>query len=188
MFHVLLSLSEFAKKENAKMIRIAIFSIALAVLICNIAAAQDSGFGLGFILGEPTGLSGKLWITKSVSLNGGLAWSFRDEEALHLHTDGVFHNFRGVVRTYYGIGWRIKFADQVDAEGERKVGIRVPVGVTYLFAHSPWDIFIEILPVIDLAPETETDINGAIGIRYYFGSHGIEPELEEDLRFPGELF
>jgi hypothetical protein len=42
--------------------------IGVILLLIMIAAAplsaQDSGFGLGLILGEPTGLSAKLWTSK----------------------------------------------------------------------------------------------------------------------------
>ena len=33
-----------------------------AALLCGTAVAQDDGFGLAIVVGEPTGLSGKLWL------------------------------------------------------------------------------------------------------------------------------
>jgi hypothetical protein len=33
---------------------------------------------------------------------------------------------------------------------------------------TPLDIFLEIVPILDLAPKVGFDFNGAIGIRYYF--------------------
>jgi hypothetical protein len=164
-----------------------VFSALTLFLLCTSVIAQDSGFGLGAIVGEPTGLVGKLWLGSIVAIDGAVAWSFgkegkegeEDEEkgAFQLHTDCLLHNFEGRIRTYYGIGARIKFGDQF--EDKRRVGIRVPVGVTYLFAKSPLDIFVEILPLIDLAPNTDASINGSIGLRYYFGSHGFEGKAEE---------
>lgn len=167
--------------------RLVVFLALIVTVLCSNAAAQDSGFGLGFILGEPTGMGAKLWVAKSVAIDGAFAWSFAtgDEEkgAFHLHTDCLLHNFEGRLRTYYGIGARIKFGDRFD--GERRVGVRVPVGITYLFGRSPWDVFIEILPLIDLAPDTDARINGGIGLRYYFGSQGIESESRE---YPDLIF
>lgn len=161
-----------------------VFSSLVLFLICTSVVAQDRGFGLGFIMGEPTGLVGKLWLGSFVALDGAVAWSFGKEAkegeeneekgAFQLHTDCLLHNFEGRIRTYYGIGARIKFGDQF--EDQRRVGIRIPVGATYLFAKSPWDVFIEILPLIDLAPDTDASINIGIGFRYYFGSYGIEGE------------
>ncbi len=36
----------------------------LMIILPKPVAAQDHGFGLGIIFGEPTGLSAKLWTSK----------------------------------------------------------------------------------------------------------------------------
>jgi hypothetical protein len=41
-------------------------------------------------------------------------------------------------------------------------------GLDYLFANTPLDIFLELAPILDLAPKVDFDFNGTIGIRYYF--------------------
>lgn len=41
------------------------------------------------------------------------------------------------------------------------------VGVTYLFSDVPVDLFAEIAPVLDVRPDVNLDINGAIGFHYY---------------------
>lgn len=130
--------------------------------------AQDSGMGLGIILGEPTGISGKVWTGYNSAFDFAGAWSFKDDAALHLHADLLFHNFRiipvtdGKLPIYYGIGARVKMQD------DPKVGARIPVGIAYLFEGAPLDIFLEIVPIMDIIPETDFDFNGAIGIRYFF--------------------
>lgn len=147
--------------------RILLISL-MGLLACTTAQAQDEGFGLGIILGEPTGISGKLWIEDNKAFDGAIAWSFEDETAVHLHTDLLFHS-GNVVRVemskllgYYGIGGRIKF------ENKTKVGIRVPLGFNYLPTKTPIDVFLEIVPLLDLAPSTKFNLNAAIGIRYFF--------------------
>lgn len=140
-----------------------------AGLACGTVQAQDSGFGLGVILGEPTGISGKLWIEDRKAIDGAVAWSFDKESALHLHADLLFHgsNISRVEMSrlllYYGIGGRIKFED------DSKAGIRIPLGINYLSSGAPLDVFLEIVPILDLAPSTEFGLNGAIGVRYFFG-------------------
>jgi len=167
---------------------IAFFGLAM-FLICSSVEAQDRGFGLGVTIGEPTGLIGKLWLGNSAAIDFAAGWSFgsgnEEKGAFHLHTDCLLHNFSGMIRTYYGIGARIKFGDQFN--DQRRVGIRIPVGITYLSAESPWDVFVEILPLIDLAPNTSARVNGGIGIRYYFGSHGTSVEAD-DYSAPKTLF
>ena len=150
------------------MVRSIIFFVLTAVLAFGTAEAQESGFGLGVILGEPTGISGKLWIEDSKAIDGAVAWSFEKESAMHLHADLLFHSSNiskvemSKLLLYYGIGGRIKFED------DSKAGVRVPLGINYLSSGAPLDIFLEIVPLLDLAPSTEFDLNTAIGIRYFF--------------------
>jgi hypothetical protein len=41
-------------------------------------AYEKNDFGLGIILGCPTGLSAKLWLSKSSAFDAATAWSFSD--------------------------------------------------------------------------------------------------------------
>lgn len=150
------------------MVRWIMVFVLTAVPACATAEAQESGFGLGVILGEPTGISGKLWIEDSKAIDGAVAWSFEKESAVHVHADLLFHSSNiskvemSKLLLYYGIGGRIKF------EEDGKAGVRVPLGINYLSSGAPLDIFLEIVPLLDLAPSTEFDLNAAIGIRYFF--------------------
>jgi hypothetical protein len=47
-------------------------------------------------------------------------------------------------------------------------GVRFPVGLAYIFANYPFDIFGEIVPILDLVDETDFDLEGAIGARFWF--------------------
>ena len=150
------------------MVRSIAFFVLIAVLACTTAEAQESGFGLGVILGEPTGISGKLWIEDSKAIDGAVAWSFEKESTVHVHADLLFHS-RNIVKVemskllfYYGMGGRIKFED------DSEVGVRVPLGINYLSSGAPLDVFLEIVPLLDLAPSTDFSLNGAIGVRYFF--------------------
>lgn len=153
------------------MVRSVIFLVLTAVLVCGSVQAQDRGFGLGVILGEPTGISGKLWTGHGTAIDGAVAWSFEKESSMHVHGDFLLHKLRlsevdkGELLPYYGIGGRLKFED------DSKIGVRVPLGMKYLFENSPLDFFLEIVPILDLAPSTDFSLNGAIGIRYFFGRH-----------------
>jgi len=150
------------------MVRSIVFFVLTAVLAFGTAEAQDGGFGLGVILGEPTGISGKLWIEDNKAIDGAVAWSFEKKAAVHMHADLLFHSPHiskaemSKLLFYYGIGGRIKFEDK------SKVGVRIPLGINYLSSETPIDVFLEIVPILDLAPSTEFSLNAAIGIRYFF--------------------
>jgi len=150
----------------------------LVYLFCNFAEAQDRGFGLGIVAGEPTGISLKNWQGRNTALDGALAWSFAGHDFIQLHGDYLSHNFsllkveQGQLPFYYGIGGRIKLTniDNKKDEGNDKtrVGVRIPLGLAYLFEKVTLDLFVEVVPVLDLVPETEFDLNAAIGLRYFF--------------------
>jgi len=130
-------------------------------------------FGLGVILGEPTGLSFKAWTGGSTAIAGAAAWSFGNTDALQLHVDYLFHNFRllkvskGRLPFYYGLGVRVLLHDQ-DGDDDTVLGVRFPLGLEYLFASPSLGIFVEIVPILDLVPASEFDLNAAVGFRIYF--------------------
>ena len=42
------------------------------------------------------------------------------------------------------------------------------MGIEYLFAEKPMDLFFEVVPIIDVTPRTELNMNAAVGVRYFF--------------------
>jgi hypothetical protein len=143
--------------------------LALAIMLFSgIARSQDKDFGLGIILGEPTGISAKKWLDDKSALDGAVAWSLVTPSSFHLHADYLYHNFnifnvkKGKLPLYFGIGFRIRIGD------EDRVGIRIPVGICYIFEQSPLDIFFELGPVLDLTPATRLRLTSSVGIRYFF--------------------
>ena len=56
--------------------RISLIAATIFALSFGSVSAQDSGFGAGFILGEPTGVSAKLWLSKDDAIDYAAAWSF----------------------------------------------------------------------------------------------------------------
>ncbi|NUO79092.1 hypothetical protein HUU05_03375 [candidate division KSB1 bacterium] len=148
--------------------KLGLFFVALLALQSNVAA-QHHGFGVGVIFGEPSGINGKHWLSNRTAIVGAVAWSVGKEDALHLHGDYLFHDFdllhaeRGKMALYYGLGGRIRFED------DSVIGARIPVGLNYLFAKAPVDLFLELVPMLDLAPDTKFDMNGGVGVRFFFG-------------------
>ena len=49
-----------------------------------------------------------------------------------------------------------------------KLGIRIPVGIEYLFGNVPLGAFFELVPILNLRPDTEFDFEAGIGIRFFF--------------------
>ena len=132
------------------------------------ASSAPSSFGLGIILGEPTGISFKKWLSMDSAIDGAAAWSFLDDAAIRLHADYLLHtrslndlSHEGLL-FYYGIGVKVKFASQ------SLVGGRIPLGMVYELPKAPLDIFMEVVPGLELIPATKFTFSAAIGIRYFF--------------------
>ncbi|MBN2444603.1 MAG: DUF3996 domain-containing protein [Spirochaetales bacterium] len=158
------------------------YILALLILAVSLYSySQTSGFGIGIIFGEPTGISCKLWVSSTSAFDCGAAWSFLEDEnqtdrttetsQLHLafHLDYLFHVLPiftipgGSFAFYCGAGGRIKILDNGII-----AGIRLPLGINYLFKNFPIDIFLEIVPVMEIYPATELNGNGGLGVRYFF--------------------
>jgi len=155
--------------STPKLVSVSLIIVFLSMLIIPASVrAQSKGWGLGVILGEPTGISFKTWLNKDRAIDAAAAWSFGGNDAFHLHADYLFHNRtllnfdKNMIPLYYGIGGRLRFQD------ESKFGVRFPLGITFFIREAPIDIFLELVPILNLAPSTELDFNGAIGARYYF--------------------
>ena len=146
-------------------------ALILIILGClaGLSFGQNGKIGLGIILGEPTGLSAKLWTGDTTAFDAGAAWSFVNGGTFfQIHGDFLFHNFEffnvetGKMALYYGFGGRVKFTD------ETIVSVRVPFGISYQFKKTAIEIFLEVVPMLDLIPATEVGVAGGAGFRYYF--------------------
>ena len=144
-------------------------STLLIVLFSGITLAQSSGFGIGAILGQPTGISAKYWTTSSTAFDFGLGYSFEKNSRMHLHADYLFHtkdifNSTENFSLYYGPGARLRLVEN----GDSRLGVRFDVGIVWIPRNSPIDVFVEIAPLLDIIPETDFSFNGGIGVRYFF--------------------
>lgn len=141
-------------------------------------SAGDQGYGV--MLGNPTGLSGKVWFNDQIALDAAFGI---DQGELDTHLTLLFHdnhllkqlniqpaNSSLSLPVYIGVGPRILFNDNTE------VGIRTPIGVSFFPAATDWEMFAEIAPVIRLSPDAGLDGDFAIGARYYF--HAIRPQQQ----------
>jgi hypothetical protein len=71
--------------------RILFFGLFFITIFSITSFSQSRGFGLGIILGEPTGISAKYWTGSTTALDFGLGYSFEKNSRMHLHADYLFH-------------------------------------------------------------------------------------------------
>lgn len=147
-------------------------SLIIAVLcyvgLVTVSFSQERDFGLGAILGEPTGISAKRWVSQREAIDAGVAWSLRHEGYLHVHADYLWH-FGNLLRTrqevlpYVGAGGII-----LGRKHSTGAGIRLAGGITWQPVDTRIDVFMEVAPVFYLLPATEWGVSGGIGSRFYF--------------------
>lgn len=149
-------------------IRLLLFTLFFITLTA-VSYSQTRGFGLGIIVGEPTGISAKYWLSSQNALDFGLGYSFVRKGRLHFHMDYLFHH-QNIFQAeenfalYYGPGFRLRTVEGDDA----RLGARFGVGLVWLPRNAPVDVFVEIAPILDIIPATRFQVNAGLGFRFFF--------------------
>jgi hypothetical protein len=145
--------------------RILFMAAVLGLAGAAVAQAEVTKFGLGIVVGSPTGISGKYWIDSRHAIDG--VFSLPGKNEVYLHGDYLWHDFRafpaperGRLPLYYGVG---------GVASSDRVGVRGIGGIEYIFDDYPFDLFLELAPVMGLAPDFDLSFAGGLGGRYYFG-------------------
>lgn len=141
------------------------FTVISGYIVNIEAQSRYSDTELGVILGEPTGLSLKLWQSSNSAFDAALAWSFSGNESVHVHANYLRHNWldvdSGSLALFYGVGGRVLLSDN------SKLGARIPVGLQYIFPEPRLSLFFEVAPTLNLIPDTDFDVSGGMGIRFF---------------------
>ncbi len=143
--------------------------VLLALIVFSSSAVAQAKTGLGVMLGNPTGINGKYWLSETKAVDGGMAFSMGSKTRFQLHSDYLFHSNGELIfqdnhplDLYYGIGGRMEFDDDIE------LGIRLPVGLAHKMENERADIFGEIAPIIDFIGRFGLELSLAIGARLYF--------------------
>lgn len=147
-------------------------------------------FGLGIELGEPDGLTGKVFVSRSGAIDFGIGEIYDHYyygDGLHIYGDYLWHpvllaNTPSFELPFY-IGVGARFWDFTYCVGNvcnydgNAIGIRVPLGIDFDFNNVPLDIFVQAVPVLDfLGGDYYTrynhrehfGIDGSVGVRFWF--------------------
>lgn len=153
--------------------------IVLSLLFLSSPAQARHGpmekrLGLGVFAGDPTGVTGKVYVASRYAAQATASWSLVDEGFTLLA--GIIHDFfhlsltSGTVKTpfYFGAGGKFVVNNKnTPAKGD-SFGLHVPFGVSVQFLRKPFEFSFEVAPGLELAPQTELDMTGGIAARYYF--------------------
>lgn len=139
-------------------------------------SAHVNAFGLlgnevsmGMAFPAPTGLSFKFWMSRDTAVDLFTQWDTTNK-FVQTHADFLTHDFTqfemegSSMPMYYGFGLRIRTSETSSAH----LGIRIPIGVSYLWDTAPLDIFGELGPRANIIPKTSFSVDMMLGIRYRF--------------------
>lgn len=127
-------------------------------------------FGVGFMVGEPTGISWKYRFTHENALEGAVG--FLPDNGVRVNMDYVWHSHPFSNQRFgldYGAGVALGPGRTVDSRGQDiGFGIRGVAGLNYLVPNAPLDLFVEAAPTMILTPNSRVIVEPGFGMRVYF--------------------
>ena len=154
--------------------------VVVFVLLALLAGPRESvaqpfagSWGVGAHFGEPTGITLKTYTARPVSRGGAsfnaydllVGWDFDDYLFINFH---ALHEGRlgdSPLNYYLGPGLVIGFIDR-PRDDKVTFGISGQFGLNYFIER--FEIFVQLTPRLQLVEETDGDMGGGIGARYYF--------------------
>jgi hypothetical protein len=149
----------------------------------SIHGADKGTLGVGIILGEPTGITAKLYLKDDQAVQAAVGSAFIGG-GLQLHADYVLHPYilqsrpSFVLPVYVGPGVRLidYTSGRNDASGASNsafaLGVRGVAGLLFDFQAVPLDAFVEVAAVLEYEFRSDAGfairLNAGAGVRYYF--------------------
>jgi hypothetical protein len=173
----------------------ALVAASLLAIFAQSAQATEVGynrkFGLGVVIGAPTGLTGKVWVAPTNALDFGLGFygygfanrCFTDNNGNVICERGGYNwatvNMdylwqSNIVRGQAQLDWHVGAGGRLTWIGNcngdcARIGARGAIGLDLMFNNPSFlEVFFEIAPVFVLVPGLWLDIEGGLGVRFYF--------------------
>jgi hypothetical protein len=147
-----------------------ILLLVLLITASTTLADERNRFGIGVIAGIPSGITGKFMLDDVNGIDMGAGWRTSGDNEYYLYGDYLLHIYdvipvtKGKMPLYFGGG--LRFIGREDHDD--KLGVRLPLGVEYLFDNVSLGAFFELVPVFNLSPDSDFDLEGGVGIRFFF--------------------
>jgi len=146
--------------------------LIIGVAVCNAQNRPQYAqgrMGIGFVLGEPTGIAWKYRIDPAHAVDGAIGISPYNQ--FRMHVDYLWQSRPFEERNlavHYGAGVALGSGRTYFSSREVGFGIRGVVGLNYLIRNTPLDLFLEAAPIIVLTPTSDMGADVGFGARVYF--------------------
>jgi hypothetical protein len=139
---------------------------------------EKGTFGLGLIVGLPTGIAAKLYLEDDVAVQGAIGVNFVSG-GVHVQADYLFHPYilqekeEFTMPLYVGPGARfVQYREGRDGDNYGAIGARAVVGLLFDFKELPLDVFLEAAFVLEYGFADDAGVGATLdvggGARYYF--------------------
>jgi hypothetical protein len=130
-------------------------------------AGPGGSFGLGLVVGSPSGLSAELSLGGAGALDFALGLDVFSDRDFYFHlvykaylVELVSGNPR--LPLYLGIGGFV--SDHKDI----RLGARAPLGIALDFTNAPVHVFLEAALLVTVIDKPKAGVGGAVGFHYFF--------------------
>ncbi len=170
--------------------------VSLAAILSINALAQDSGTGIGAIIGTNVHFTAKFWTGETTAFAAAIGFDYYSSNVygysgysgsggyggLNLTGDYLFHLWsfdlgQDMMKVYFGPGIGIGYSTYsysyyytLNSYSRLWLTVRAPGGVGYYFHNIPLECFVEFAPGLDIfGPQgLHSRFRSYIGARWYF--------------------
>jgi hypothetical protein len=158
-------------------------SVSFSPLLSASAHAKDR-FGIGLIVGDPTGPTGKHHFGgRPAYIDWAVGFPLLDGRGLYGHVDFLWQPTiktfpRARMDFYFGIGPKLYFwdGDNNNNNGNDNnnnnssfwLGARAPLGLDFMFSRVPIEVFVEAAAGLWIIRDVDFDLDVAAGARWWF--------------------
>ena len=143
--------------------------VVLLVLLWSTNARAEGGpFGLGLIVGQPTGVTGAFQLSDRTAIDAAVGFGWVRDRDFYVHVEFLYFLPTLVSGSSVDLSAYLGIGGFFFAHNDPGFGARAPFGLSLDFKSVPLQIFGELSLLLALTPGTDLDVRGAIGFRYYF--------------------
>lgn len=155
-----------------------VFAAAMMISLEGTASATEIGerpFGIGVILGDPSGLSAKYYLGgRANAIDAALAFDTTGANNgwMYLHASYLWHpsvlskSADVEFPWHVGVGGFVATNQWSNTTGNA-IGVRVPIGIDADLEKVPVQFFADVALHVVILPATGVDFDVGIGVRFY---------------------
>ncbi|MCC6397837.1 MAG: hypothetical protein IT282_12530 [Bacteroidetes bacterium] len=153
--------------------------VAVAVVALAPVGRAQERFGIGLMIGDPSGISWKYHLRSANALSGLVGFSPFDRFRIHVDYLWEARPFdQPSLSLWYGVGGAVGFGraqylvkhnrdTYVTRTASMGVGIRMVGAFNFAVPRSPVELGLELAPILIIGPDTGVGVDGGIYVRFY---------------------